>query len=180
LNHLHLRASVGAAAVGGTVHVAVLPKSAGPEEDIIVGAAIWFAPGQCLNSTYQQREAGWNQFMDAGSDGMRRWWTEYFSPLVEKHVSDPDVFGGERYPDQVWDLNLLAVHPQFHQRGIAKSLLQYAELQAARIGRPLVLKTSTEVDVTIYRRLGFEVKRKIEVESPIGNADLYFMVKETV
>ena len=44
LVYLHLRSSVAAAAIGGTIHVLRV-------EDEIVGVAIWFKPGQSLNST---------------------------------------------------------------------------------------------------------------------------------
>lgn len=45
---LELGANVRAAAIGGEIHVATV----GPEPEDIVGAAIWFAPGQSSMSTY--------------------------------------------------------------------------------------------------------------------------------
>lgn len=45
---LELGANVRAAAIGGEIHVATV----GPEPEDIMGAAIWFAPGQSSMSTY--------------------------------------------------------------------------------------------------------------------------------
>jgi hypothetical protein len=77
LSPIQLRATVAAANIGGTIHVATLPSSEAGEEDKIVGVAVWFAPGQSLNSTVEQRSAGWDAFMDVVDDETRRWWLEY-------------------------------------------------------------------------------------------------------
>ncbi|KAF5334641.1 hypothetical protein D9611_011957 [Ephemerocybe angulata] len=179
LNELQLRACVGAASIGGTIHVAVLPHEEG-KEDEIVGAAVWFAPGQVINSTAEQRAAGWDQFLQAGSEGLRKWWNDYFIPLITKHAADPTVFGGPSiYPTKTWYLHLFATLAAYQKRGIARALIAHAEALAKESGAMLVLETATEVDVMIYERMGFEVRRKVEVHSPVGDARLWFMRKET-
>ncbi|KAF5340220.1 hypothetical protein D9611_007958 [Ephemerocybe angulata] len=180
LNELQLRACVGAASIGGTIHVAVLPHEEGKEEEI-VGAAVWFAPGQVLNSTAEQRAVGWDQFMQAGSEGLRKWWNDYFIPLLIKHTADPTIYGGPSiYPTQTWDLHLFATLPTYQRRGVARALIAHAEALARESGAMLVLETATELDVMIYERMGFEVRRRVEVQSPVGEARLWFMRKETV
>ncbi|KAJ2912913.1 hypothetical protein MD484_g7497, partial [Candolleomyces efflorescens] len=170
------RQSVAAAAIGGTIHVL---KADGE----IVGVAIWFGPGQSLNSTEQQRAAGWNEFMRIAPDDLRSWWVDYFIPLMVK--SGKEAFGrgrnGEEYPLEAWHLHLFGILPEFQGKGYGKKLVQFAEAEAEKDknGNVMVVETTTDVDVIIYTKLGFEIKKQIGVESSIGNARLWFMMKHT-
>lgn len=102
LNPTQLRSVVGAANVGGVIVVGLVPhspskRSGHPREEKegtgglmcresgrqiegeIAGVMIFHGPGQSLNSSKEQREAGYNQFLEEVDEETRRWWLEYVS-----------------------------------------------------------------------------------------------------
>ncbi|KAJ3534130.1 hypothetical protein NMY22_g7059 [Coprinellus aureogranulatus] len=153
---MQLRAAVAAANIGGTIHIAVLPTASAEgskEDDVlgkIVGVAVWFAPGQSINTIEEQRAAGWNAFMDAVSEETKRWWLEYFIPTLSRTTDD--VFG-EGTVLQAWDLHLFGVLPEYQGKGIAGALMHYADSLAEKTGAPMVLETQKEENVVIYSKL---------------------------
>ncbi|KAJ2926376.1 hypothetical protein H1R20_g10709, partial [Candolleomyces eurysporus] len=174
LVRLQVRQGVAAAGIGGTIHVL---KADGE----IVGAALWFKPGQSMNSTEEQRAAGWDEFMSISPDDLKSWWLDYFIPLMSKHSKEAFGTGknGEVYPLEAWHLHLFGILPQFQGKGYGKKLVQFAEAEATKDEKDgvMVVETTTVVDVIIYTKLGFEIKKQIEVESSVGNARVSFMVK---
>ena len=91
LARLQYKASVGSAAVGGLVHVLVVPTStAAPLADLnpgerIVGVALWYPPNTSPNATPEQRATGVDAFVaaaEAKNPKLVEWWTSYVSPLT--------------------------------------------------------------------------------------------------
>ena len=99
LNPTQLRSVVGAANVGGVIVVGLVPRSSSEKgrqptgeketgesrrresrrqiDGEIAGVMIFHGPGQALNSSKEQREAGYNQFLDEVDEETRKWWLEY-------------------------------------------------------------------------------------------------------
>lgn len=46
-------------------------------EGEIAGCLIAFGPGQSLNSTEEQRVAGWNPFIEKVDEYTKGWWEDY-------------------------------------------------------------------------------------------------------
>ena len=86
LQPLQIRSTVAAAAIGGIVHIAYASPlgqgSGNPKDDAanpgqLVGVALSFGPGQALSATVEQKAAGWDVFVAAIPESLRRWWVEY-------------------------------------------------------------------------------------------------------
>ena len=80
-------------------------------------------------------------------------------------------------PGPHWYLPLLGVRPESQGRGLSRAVLQPIFEAADRDRVPVYLETMTEVNVTIYRRLGFELKGFTELPEGLPNWE---MVREPV
>ncbi|KDR72480.1 hypothetical protein GALMADRAFT_142805 [Galerina marginata CBS 339.88] len=167
-----LRANVQAALIGGQVHVITV----GPKATDIVGASIWFPPGSSAFSSEDQRAAGWNQFLEAVPESLRRWWMDYFVPTVSQLSTNAL---GSGYLLDSWHLHIFGVMKAHQRKGYGKVLFQLAETRAKQNHTPLVLETTTELDVTIYKMLGFHVCAETAIGSSVGDARMWLMLKET-
>ncbi|KAH6909533.1 hypothetical protein BKA70DRAFT_1474486 [Coprinopsis sp. MPI-PUGE-AT-0042] len=156
---LLFEAGVGSAVVGGSLDVLVVPNSADdtnaevPSEGRIIGVAVWFPPG-----TAEQP-----------------WWMDSFIP----HMRDvsPSILP-EDLATNAWHLHLFGVLPAYHGQGLGKALFRGTEEQARSTSSPIVVETSTEVDILIYRKLGLDVVGETNIESEYGTASMTFMVKK--
>ncbi|PPQ90531.1 hypothetical protein CVT25_015821 [Psilocybe cyanescens] len=178
LSPLQIRANLQAALIGGEVHVITIGQR--PED--IVGVAIWFPPGSSAFSRRafylrieEQRAAGWNQFLESIPESLRKWWIEYFSPAMTRLSADTL---GPGYSHDAWHLHIFGVMKSHHRKGYGKALLRLAEDQAKETHSPIVLETTTDVDVQIYKRLGFKVCGETNIESAQGIARIRLMFKE--
>ncbi|TEB29741.1 hypothetical protein FA13DRAFT_1815143 [Coprinellus micaceus] len=179
---LQIRSTVASAAIAGIVHIAYAspqPQAsrnpsarADPEE--ILGVALSFGPGQGLNVTEEQKVAGWNAFLQAVPEGARSWWVDYYGPL--RSTGAKESFGND-YVDRALKLSLFGVLPSYRGMGVGKALFLAVEAEAKARKCSIVLQTETELNVKIYTRLGFEVKKATAVQSPFGYSDFWFMEK---
>ncbi|KAF9460511.1 hypothetical protein BDZ94DRAFT_1197671 [Collybia nuda] len=163
-------ANVRAAVIGGTIYVAATSSNA---EDII-GASIWFGPGQGSLMTKEQRAAGWDQFLETAPEELQQWWLDYFIPLMAQ-MSDLSL--GPGFKLQQWHLLLFGVTPEHHQKGYGRAMITTVEKLAKADGVSIVLETPTDLDVKIYKRLGFNVMGQTVVTSPLGKTPMYQMMK---
>jgi len=62
-----------------------------------------------------------------------------------------------------WYLGVLATEPPRQGRGLARAVCAPVLAAADRAGMPTYLETATPGNLTIYRRLGFEVAREVDV-----------------
>lgn len=76
-----------------------------------------------------------------------------------------------------WYLALFGVHPQHHRRGVGTALMRVIEERAKADGVSIVLETSTDLDLLIYKRMGFEVKGEVTLESSLGQAPIHMLMK---
>ncbi|TEB24453.1 hypothetical protein FA13DRAFT_1714625 [Coprinellus micaceus] len=198
LNPTQLRSVVGAANVGGVIVVGLVPhspskRSGHPREEEegtgglmcresgrqiegeIAGVMIFHGPGQSLNSSKEQCEAGYNQFLEEVDEETRRWWLEYWNPLLARTCTS--AFG-EDTALHAWDLHLFGVRPAFHGKGVASKMMRFVQSLADLDGAPMTLQTQNEVNVHIYERKGFQVKEQIEMESRQGKSRFWFLLRK--
>ena len=57
-------------------------------------------------------------------------------------------------------------------------MYKFAEVQAEEAKVPVLLRTVTELDVLIYKRLGLEVVGEFMIESERGDVKMWVMVKK--
>ncbi|KAF5318821.1 hypothetical protein D9619_010802 [Psilocybe cf. subviscida] len=163
-----LRADVRAAFVSkGEVHVI----SNGPEVDNIIGVAIWY-PSGVKAFTSEEERAFRNEFQALLPDSVRSWWTNHFIP-TSSELSGRTL--GSAYTLNSWSLHLFAVLKAHHGKGYGRKLFNYAEEKAKATRSSMVVKTTKEVDVRIYTRLGFKLSGETLIESPIGKGRMYIM-----
>lgn len=72
-------------------------------------------------------------------------------------------------PGRHWYLNLLGVRPDRRGRGLSRAVLRPGFALADRDGLPCYLETQDEVNVGVYRRLGFEVAGESEPHPGLRN-----------
>ncbi|KAI0345005.1 hypothetical protein BDW22DRAFT_983330 [Trametopsis cervina] len=157
------RAQIRAALVGGLVYVAET------ESGDIVGAAVWFGPGQGLLESEGQAAQGFTQFigdLGAAYPEMPAWWMSYFLPAYG--AFNDKAHGGPEYKHSGWHLQLLGVRAGFHRRGIGSSLVKFIEKTAANSlegSKHLTVETETEGALAFYKSLGFVVRGETLIQS---------------
>lgn len=175
LETLKIRTIVCSAALGGLLHALTIPASSGEQ---IIGAAVWFPPGTSSSSTEQQRQVGWGVFLEAAErkqPKLKTWWLEYLIPKFEETYASvlPPNFTKDS-----WHLLYFGVLPEYQGKGLGKRLFKLAEAQAQSTKTPIVLETGTDLDITIYRKLGLDVAGDMLIESDHGSQTLTIMVKK--
>ncbi|PPQ64457.1 hypothetical protein CVT24_008467 [Panaeolus cyanescens] len=142
LSSLQLAANIRAAIIGGEVHV----LSVGPAVEDIVGVAIWYPPGTSGFASEEERDAGWNQFLDVIPSSLKDWWLKYFIPKMQE-LSINSLGAG--YQHNSWHLHIFGVAKAHHRKGYGKALFKYAEEKARATKSPMVLETTNDVDVRL-------------------------------
>ncbi|MGL5927984.1 MAG: hypothetical protein ACRCY8_03520 [Dermatophilaceae bacterium] len=72
----------------------------------------------------------------------------------------------DQLPDEpYWYLGVLATHPRSAGRRLGRAVLGPGLAAATAAGLPAVLETSSEINVGLYRRSGFEVVATFSVDS---------------
>jgi ribosomal protein S18 acetylase RimI-like enzyme len=97
--------------------------------------------------------------------GERAGWAAY-----EEAMGVPSAAGAH------WYLGVLATDPARQRTGLARAVTAPMLAAADRVRLPAYLETATETNVAIYRRLGFEVER--EVDLPDGGPRCWLMRRE--
>jgi ribosomal protein S18 acetylase RimI-like enzyme len=123
------------------------------------GAAVWIPPQRF--ATWDSHP--WNQpRIDALSDdGGRRY--DAFWRWVDTHTPD----------DALWQLDSIAVDPQFQGRGYGAALIASGLARGQSEGIGAFLSTGTPHNVAIYERSGFRVVD--DGDAPEGGPHIWFM-----
>ncbi|THH19284.1 hypothetical protein EW146_g1864 [Bondarzewia mesenterica] len=140
------RAQIRAALIGGRVYVA----EAAEVNDAIVGAAVWFGPGEDLLGSPGQAEAGFNQFMEAlgkKDPYMPAWWMTYFLPKYSAFTTE--ALGDAQFKHDGWHLQLIGVLPACQRHGVSSALVVSGsstknDTEAPRSSLKMSVETETE------------------------------------
>ncbi|KAF7376940.1 N-acetyltransferase domain-containing protein [Mycena sanguinolenta] len=146
------KSTVIAGLLGGEVYVAETVDGE------IVGCAVWFGPGHTMYDTEDQQKRSLGPLMASFNEELQHWWHTDFLPRYDSVVAS--ALGGDDVKHNSWHLQTLGVDPAYQRRGAARLLIETVAEKAKITKSFLCLECSTETNVEVYRRLGFEVMPK--------------------
>lgn len=94
---------------------------------------------------------------------------------VEVMEASEAIMAQSRPAEPCWFLGTVGVHPDHQGRGLARAVIEPGLERAAREGLPAFLETSSENNVSIYQRLGFEVTASYDL--PFDGPRTYAMMR---
>jgi ribosomal protein S18 acetylase RimI-like enzyme len=138
--------------------------------------ALWMPPGQTMDDYLTICRSGmWRLNYRLSPEGKRRFFTE-FLPLLHDTMH---ATLGPRESD-TWYLVYLGTRPSGRGKGHARKLIQHVTRIADREGRACYLESSNEANPAIYRKYGFEERRRVHLQRGERNVELDVMVREPV
>ena len=84
---------------------------------------------------------------------------------------------GDRDPAS-WYLVYIGTRPDGRGKGYARKVVEYVTSRADAEGRACYLESSHEVNEAIYRKMGFEVAKRIYLQRAKETVGLEIMVRE--
>ncbi|KAJ7042688.1 hypothetical protein C8F04DRAFT_1252099 [Mycena alexandri] len=149
------RATLRAGALGGaSIYIATEAT-----DTLIRGMALWWGPGvEAFSTAEQQREL--QAFVSKLSDAAQQWHRTVYRP---DFANLTEILLGSRGKLDSWYLNLLAVDPEHQRLGVARALIDAANHSE------LTLAATSELNVSIYRRLGFRVRGSMRMAGQVGD-----------
>jgi GNAT superfamily N-acetyltransferase len=124
------------------------------------GGALWFQPdSHPLTSREQLREL--IALLPAGLGALRRG-SRTGETMRRHHPTEPHIY-----------LNTLSIDPDRQRRGYGAALLAPMLARCDQAGLPAYLETQDEANVPYYRRFGFELSERIEVDG--GGPPMWLM-----
>ncbi|KAJ7576988.1 hypothetical protein C8J56DRAFT_1171260 [Mycena floridula] len=142
------RAMIKAASLEGFVLV-VTSEGSEAFESIALG----FGPGVTLYGSEAQCSVGWNQFWESLAPERKTWWTRFQNQARE---NGEKAMGGDIYVNS-WYIDILGTLPEYRSRGNASALVKAIQAKAAEGKEPVTLTTHTELNVKLYKKMGFTV-----------------------
>ena len=121
------------------------------------GAAVWHSPGIGFDAEAVHEWA---------RSSKRREWLDRFFELAE-------ACAVHKPAEPHWELELIAVDPDFQGRGIGSALLKHGLEVCRRDGTPIYLQSSNPAKLQFYRRHGFELLAEVRLA---GSPTLYPML----
>ncbi|KAL1845319.1 hypothetical protein VTK73DRAFT_688 [Phialemonium thermophilum] len=136
------------------VVVAVLRSGEGDDErEDVAGWAIWREPAQPNAkpgaSAPEKEKKDEDELPPSMDKEVAARFDAAMVALARRHL-------GETYDQEYWMLQVLAVDPKFHRRGVGKALVQWGVEHAFRAGRDVQL-TASPAGRLLYLSQGFEV-----------------------
>lgn len=111
--------------------------------------AMWDPPGGLY---LQVPETRWAQLREGYTPAERAAWAAFDAALSVPESAGPH-----------WYLGVIATEPARQGTGLGRAVTSPVLAAADRVGLPAYLETATERNLAIYRRLGFEVEREVDV-----------------
>lgn len=140
----------------------------------LAGVAIWYEPGKQFLDDEEQLSY-WKEFLGKLSPEIKSWWQEVMLPRYNQLTKEGL---GEGVKKDLLHLQVLGVHPEFHQKGIGKTLVRYMLKQSDSRGIASCVETSKEANLLFYTALGYEVKSKVLIPSPHGDFTMWSLYRE--
>lgn len=142
--------------------------------DRLVGAAIWYGPGkQFLDGDGQLKE--WKSFSDTLKPEIQNWWQEVLFP---RHTQLTNEGLGEGVNKASLYLEMLGVHPEYQHKGIGTALVRYTLEQDDSCAVASSVETCDEKNLLFYNSLGYRVRSKILMPSPLGDFTMWCLYRE--
>jgi len=126
--------------------------------------ALWLPPGKNIDDWFTILRSGmWRLGWKLSKEGRIRFFDE-FLPLLAH--SKQEVLG-ERNRNS-WYLNYIGTKAEARGRGYARKLIEYVSKMADAEGLPCYLESSHDVNLIIYGKLGFELRKQIHLQKTAG------------
>jgi GNAT superfamily N-acetyltransferase len=113
------------------------------------GAALWLPP-----NVHPDVDRLMLILQSSGSDSAMKDGPEVFEKMSGYHPSEPH-----------WYLPLLGVDPLYHGKGLGSALMQYATAMCDQDNKFAYLESSNPKNIPFYKRHGFELLGKIQVNT---------------
>lgn len=131
-------------------------------------------PGQNMDDYLTTFRSGmWRLNFRLSAEGKRRFFGE-FIPLL--HDTMHTTLGDREL--EAWYLVYIGTRPSGRGKGHARKLIEHVTKLADREGRPCYLESSNEANPAIYRKFGFQVTRRVNLQRGGKNIPMDIMVRE--
>lgn len=132
-------------------------------------------PGQNMDDLITTFRSGmWRLNYKLSPEAKIRFFTEFLPLLGSTKTS---VLGHERDLDS-WYLVYIGCIPSARGKGYARKLIDHVTAIADAEGKACYLESSAAVNMIIYGKMGFEVKRKVYLQRAEEHIELDIMVRE--
>ncbi|KAI0738121.1 hypothetical protein BC629DRAFT_1619607 [Irpex lacteus] len=135
----------------------------------IVGAAVWFGPGEEVlkSSPVERQKVFFDRFLSvlrANCPGMAHWWVDHFLPRIDQFAAE--ALGDATAQRDSWCLHLLGVSNKFKGRGIGTVMIQVVQKEASRGTNNRERRLTVMAGpVDFHRSVGFVLLDQTEIES---------------
>ncbi|KAJ9663663.1 hypothetical protein H2198_000675 [Neophaeococcomyces mojaviensis] len=148
-----------------------LVTSVGPNFDSV---ACWMPPGKNIDDLFTICRSGmWRLGYQLSREGRDRYFKE-FLPLLSS--TKAEVLG-ER-DDHSWYLNYIGTKTGSRGKGYARQLIEHISAVADRAGQACYLESSHEVNLKIYQKMGFDLRKQIYLTRSHEEIRMDVMVRE--
>ncbi|KAG8709009.1 hypothetical protein FRC08_018590 [Ceratobasidium sp. 394] len=171
LYHKFVRMQLEVGLIGGQLFGAFSSSDTTPEN--LVGLSMWYEPETEFMAS-DEEHGPWDAYMQDILPETKQWWDEILLPGVDTLARDS--FGDVK-KDTMFQLQLLAVHPDFRRQGIGAALCRHTLRKADMAGTSSCLETNSEDNVKFYTSLGFEVKGSVLMTSRFGDFTMTCMYR---
>ncbi|KAJ7153026.1 hypothetical protein C8R43DRAFT_1235542 [Mycena crocata] len=144
--------TVVAGLLGGEVYVAETVDT-----NKVIGCAVWFGPGHTMYDTEDQLKYSLGPLMASFDQELQNWWHSTFLPAYNSFLTS---VLGEGTKHNSWHLQTLAVDPKYQRKGAATLLVNAVAEKAILTKTPLCVECSTETNIEVYIKLGFQLMSK--------------------
>ncbi|KAL8665946.1 MAG: hypothetical protein Q9202_001882 [Teloschistes flavicans] len=145
----------------------------GPNYD---GVALWMPPGKNMDGALTAFRCGlmWLK-MTLSKESKIRFHNE-FLPLL--HRTKQETLG--KNDTDSWYLVYIGTKLEGRNKGYARKLIEWGTKQADAEGRLCYLESSNDINPTIYKKMGFETVKKIQLTRGPSPVDLDIMVRNPI
>ncbi|KAI1610965.1 hypothetical protein EDD36DRAFT_308461 [Exophiala viscosa] len=127
--------------------------------------ALWLPPGKNIDDWITILRSGmWRLSYKLSKEGRTRFFDE-FLPLL--HETKLEILG-ER-DNNSWYLNYVGTKPESRCKGFAKKAIQHVTKLADVHAQPCYLESSHDINLIIYGKLGFELRKQIYLKRADGH-----------
>ncbi|KAJ7576980.1 hypothetical protein C8J56DRAFT_1061693 [Mycena floridula] len=144
-----VRAMIKAASLEGFILVATSEGS-----EAFESMAIGFPPGVTMYGSEAQRSVGWNQFWESLSPERQAWWKRF--QTEGRHSDEEKAKGGDILLNS-WHIDILGTLSECRGRGNASAIVKVVQAKAVETKKSVSLTTNTEINLKLYKKMGFTV-----------------------
>lgn len=138
------------------------------------GIACWMPPNQNMDDWLTICRSGmWRLYYLLGPESKTRYFTEFLPKL---HDAKADVMGDR--DANSWYLIYVGTVPEARGKGYSRKLIEYVTSMADKDGLACYLESSSESNIPIYKRYGFDESKVISLDRDEKPINLHCMIRE--